>query len=563
MNPSGTTRRRLAAGALGILLLVNASAAPNPNNAKVDKLFAQWDRKGSPGAAIVVVKDGRVVYQRGYGYANLEHKIPITPQTRFDVASVAKQFTGLAVAILIEQGKLSLDDDVRKYLPDVPDFGKPITLGHLMHHTSGLRDWPEAFRLSGVDSEAPISFEMILELVRRQRELDFATGEEFQYSNTGYNLLAATVAKVTGKSFRLWTDANLFQPLDMKHTMVCDDSNEIVPGLAESYAASGGGKFHRAVSQLSAQGSSSIFASAEDMGKWLLNYETAKVGGKSALELMRLPGKLNNGAKVEYGFGISLGTFRNIPALRHSGSWAGFRSATMVLPEKRFAVAVLANSSNMDAVEQSINIADVYLEWPRGDRSGKKASSSRAAVRAEPATWDALLGTYRLGPAWLLTITREGDTLMTQATREDKFKMTPTGTNTFLVEAYSNQQVEFVRQESGAVTNLLYRGINAPKLDLPEMTPDRLTAYVGDYWSEELGVVGRIEIHDGQLATHHRSGTWLHFLPTSQDRFDADFGGWALQFTRNAAGEVTEAKISGGRVRNIRYTRTPLPQTKL
>src|SRR4030095_15332618 len=202
MNPLGTARHRLVAGALGILLLVNASAASNPNDAKVDKLFAQWDRKDSPGAAIVVVKDGAVVYQHGYGYANLEHRIPITPQTRFDVASVAKQFTGLSVAMLIEQGKLSLDDDVRKHLPDVPDFGKLITIGHLLYHTSGVRDWPEAFLLSDVDFESPISFEMILELVRRQRELDFAPGEKWQYSNTGYNLLAATVAKVTGQSFR-------------------------------------------------------------------------------------------------------------------------------------------------------------------------------------------------------------------------------------------------------------------------------------------------------------------------------------------------------------------------
>jgi hypothetical protein len=141
--------------------------------------------------------------------------------------------------------------------------------------------------------------------------------------------------------------------------------------------------------------------------------------------------------------------------------------------------------------------------------------------------------------------------------------MTPTGTNTFSVEAYSNQEVEFVRQESGVVTNLLYRGINAPKLDLPEMTSARLAAYTGDYWSEELRVACRMEIHNGQLATRHRSGVWLHFLPTGLDRFDADFGGWALQFTRNAASQVTEAKISGGRVRNIRYTRTTLPQARL
>ena len=561
MNHAATAR--LVVSALGILVLVNACGASNPNNTKVDKLFAQWDRKDSPGAAIVVVKDGAVVYQHGYGYANLEHNIPITPQTRFDVASVAKQFTGLSIAILVEQGKLSLDDDVRKYLPDVPDFGKPITIGHLLHHTSGLRDWPETFLLSNVDFEAPISFEMILELVRRQRELDFAPGEDFQYSNTGYNLLAATVAKVTGKSFRAWTDANLFQPLGMKHTHVCDNSAEIVPDLAESYGVGiKPGTLQRVTSQLSAQGSSSLFISAEDMGKWLLNFETAKVGGKAAIELMCQPGKLNRGKKVDYGFGLSVDDYHGNKMFSHGGSWAAYRSFTMVIPEKRFAVAVLANAANMNTAEQARKIADIYLGMTDTAKPDKKSSKSRTAVKADPATWDAFLGTYRLGAGWLLTITREGDTLMTQATHEDKFKMTPTGTNTFFVEAY-NQPVEFVRQESSAVTNLLYRGINAPKLDVPKMTPARLAAYVGDYWSEELRVAGRMEIQDGKLAIRHRSGEWLHFLPTRPDSFDADFGGWALQFTRNESSAVTEAKISGGRVRNIRYTRTMLPATSL
>ena len=563
MKPSATAKHRLAASALGILLLVNASAAPNPNNAKVDRLFAQWDRKDSPGAAIVVVKDGAVVYQHGYGYANLEHRIPITPQTRFDVASVAKQFTGLSLAMLIEQGKLSLEDDVRKYLPDVPDFGKRITIAHLVYHTSGLRDWPETFLLSNVDFEAPISLEMILELVRRQRELDFAPGEKFQYSNTGYNLLAATVAKVTGQSFRAWTDANLFRPLGMKHTHVCDNTAEIVPDVAGSYGAGIKPRtLHRVTSQLSGQGSSSVFISAEDMGKWLLNFETAKAGGKAAIELMCRPGKSNSGEKLVYGFGLFADDYHGHKMFVHAGGWAAYRSFTMVIPEKRFAVAVLANAANMNTHQQAIKIADIYLSMTDTAKSDKKSSKPRTAVKADPATWDAFLGTYRLGAGWLLTITREGDTLMTQATNEDKFKMTPTGTNTFLVEAYNNQEVEFP-QESGAVTNLLYRGIKAPKLDLPKMTPARLAAYVGDYWSEELRVATRMEIHDGKLATRHRSGEWLHFLPTGPDRFDAAFGGWALQFTRSESSEVTEAKISGGRVRNVRYIRTTLPQARL
>jgi CubicO group peptidase (beta-lactamase class C family) len=236
--------RRLAVGALGIQMLAVAGSLRAGNAEKVDKLFAQWNRADSPGAAVVVIKDGAVVYQHGYGCADLEHHIPITPQTLFDVASVAKQFTGLSVAMLVEQGKLSLDDDIHKHLPDVPDFGKPITINNLLHHTSGLRDWPETLALSDVDMEAPITLDMILEMVRRQRELDFAPGEEEQYSNTGYNLLAATVAKVTGQSFRAWTDRNLFQPLGMKHTLVCDDPAEVIVNRAYSYDPAGKNRFH-------------------------------------------------------------------------------------------------------------------------------------------------------------------------------------------------------------------------------------------------------------------------------------------------------------------------------
>ena len=239
----------LTAGTLGICLLTAPRHVRAGTTAKVDALFTQWARPDSPGAAVVIVKDGAVVYQHGYGCADLEHRIPITPRTRFDVASVAKQFTGLSVAMLIQQGRVSPDDDVRQYLPDVPDFGKPITINNLLHHTSGLRDWPETLAFSGVDMSAPITLNMILEMVRRQRELDFAPGEESQYSNTGYNLLAAIVAKVTGQSFRAWTDANLFRPLGMKATHVSDAPAKIVPDRALSYTPAGKDRFRCDLSQ--------------------------------------------------------------------------------------------------------------------------------------------------------------------------------------------------------------------------------------------------------------------------------------------------------------------------
>jgi len=551
--------RRLAMGVLGIQVLAVAGNLSAGNAAEVDRFFAQWDRADSPGAAVVIVKDGVLAYLHGYGCADLEHRVPITPQTLFDVASVAKQFTGLSVAMLVQEGKLSLDDDIHKHLPDMPDFGKPIMINNLLHHTSGLRDWPETLALSDVDPEAPITLDMILEMVRRQRELDFAPGEEEQYSNTGYNLLAATVAKVTGQSLRTWTDRNFFQPLGMNHTLVCDDPAEVIVNRACSYAADGTNRFHRVVSQLAAQGSSSLFISAEDMGKWLLNFDTARVGGKAAIELMQQPGRLNSGKKIDYAFGVALGRHQGMTTVSHGGSWAGYRSSTIWVPEKRFAAAILANTSKMDPSGLALRITDLYLGIPPASSTPASTGPS-AAVKADPAAWGPFLGTYRLGPGWLLTVTREGDQLMAQATHEDKFRVTPVSDTDFFVEAYG-APVAFLRQSSGAVTDLLYRGIKAPKLTVPESTPARLAAYVGDYWSEELRVVARLEMHDGSLTVCLRSGRWVHLLPTGADSFDTEYGGIALQFTRNAGGEVKEVKLSGGRVRNLRHTRVALPKT--
>ena len=555
-----TTINISVATLLGFCFLPATCPGSSPNTSKVDRLFNQWDRNDSPGAAIVIVKDGAVVYQRGYGYANLEHHIPITPTTLFDVASVAKQFTGLSAAMLIDQGKLSLDDDIRKHLPDLPDFGKPITIAHLLHHTSGLRDWPETLSLSEVDMEGPITLEMILEMVRRQRELDFPPGEEHLYSNTGYNLLAAIVAKISGESFRAWTGKNLFQPLGMKHTQVRDDPAEIVPNIADPYAPGDERKFHRVESQLAAQGSSSLLISAEDMGKWLLNFETGRIGGKAALKLMQQPGKLNNGRKVDYGFGIGLGDYHGTPSITHGGGWAGFRSFVLSIPEKRFGVAILGNAGSMDTQGLAMKIADLYLGHSSDGSSPKSsAKPAKATRKPDPASWERFLGTYRLGPGWLLTITRDGDQLMTQATHEEKFKMTPVSGTTFFVEAYG-AAIEFAPDTSGAVNHLLYRGIKAPKLSLPQLTPEDLAAYAGDYWSEELRVVGRLEIHDKQLAIRDRAGRWIHLLPTGNDHFDAEVGQFSLEFTHDAGSPATELKVSGGRVRNLRFTRAILPK---
>lgn len=540
-----------------LCLLAFASHGSEPTPDHFDRLFAPWNTNNTPGAAVVVVKDGKVAFLHGYGCANLEHRIAITPDTVFDAASVAKQFTGLAIAMLVEKGKLSLDDDIRKHLPDIPDFGRPITVRHLLHHTSGLRDWPETLTVAGKSMSEVIDFQMILEMVRCQRELDFLPGEAHLYSNTGYNLLAAAMAKVTGESFRRWMQTNLFLPLGMNQTHICDDPDEIVFVLAEPYAPAGGGAYRREVSQLAAPGSSSLMITARDMSQWLLNFETMQVGGKRAIDAMLQPGKLNNGKEVQYGFGIGLGEYRHARTVSHTGGWAGYRSAVLRFPEQRLGMAILSNSSDLDAPGLARKVADLYLGASAKKPAPEAPAKPALTTKPDSSKWEAYIGTYRLGPGWLLSITREGDQLMTQATREAKFPMTPVSATSFQVEAYGTN-IEFAPSDSGSVTQLVYRGIHAPKLIVPEVTPAYLAAYAGDYWSDELKVVYRIELRDGQLRVRQPFRGWTPLTPTTVDRFDSAFG-FTLEFTRNAGTPASEMKISGGRVRNLRFTRIALP----
>ena len=526
---------------------------------QVDAIFADRTGVEKPGCAVVIAKDGSVAYEKGYGMANLEHHIKITPQTVFDVASVAKQFTGLGVAMLIERGKLKTDEDIRSVLPRVPDFGRPITIDHLLHHTSGLRDWPETLALSGVDWSSSISLEMIMEMVERQRELDFLPGEEFQYSNTGYNLLAAAVGKVMGQPFPKWMAENIFVPLGMASTFVADNPDAILPARADAYTPRGKNDYLRVVNQAAAQGSSSVFTTADDMGKWLANFGSARVGGRSAMQMTWQGSTLRSGVEVKYGFGWGLGQYYGIPAVEHSGSWAGYVSDVVVVPEKRFAAAVLCNAPDVPTHEVALKMAAIYMpDVAKQIPPGSSPSKPTVSYKPNPKSWDRYLGTFRLGPGWLLTISRGNQTLVAQATHEDKFEMTQVAENKFFVEAY-HSSVDFNIDPSGKVPSLLYHGKVAPRIDIQDLPSNRLTRLTGDYWSEEVRQSERVELNDGKLAVQSRTGGWVHLIPVGHNLFDADEGRFTVEFAEAPDGTISGLKLSLSRVRNLRYTKTKLP----
>ncbi|KPJ89307.1 MAG: hypothetical protein AMS18_12555 [Gemmatimonas sp. SG8_17] len=528
-----------------------------PLGSKVDSMFAEFDRPDSPGWAVLVVQRAKVILRRGYGMANLEHRMPITPATVFDIASVSKQFAGMAISVLIDRGLLSLEDDVRQYIPELPEFDHTITIRHLVHHISGLRDWPGTLAVAGWRMDDVISFDQILTNAFNQQDLNFDPGAEYSYSNTGYNVLAEVVARVTGQTFREWTDANIFQPLEMTNTHFHDDHTELVPNKAYGYARDSDGRFHAVPDNLTALGSSSLFTTIDDLAKWVINFEDKRVGGATVIDRMTQRGVLNNGTQIGYAFGLGVGRYRGLRTISHGGSWASFRTFLIHFPEQQFSVVVLGNYSPSDPNRAAYDIVDLYLADELTPRTGAGPTEREPEpVDVPAALLDQYVGTYRLGPAWYVTITRADNGLITQATAEEAFPMSARSDSVFWVGDYG-AAIVFSRDESGQVDRFRYRGMVCPRVaDLPPPSGEQLAEYEGEYVSKELNTTYVAAVEQEELVLRHRR----HGVITLTPAWNEDFRGgqWFLQsveFDRGDSGQVTGFRVTQSRSRNLRFVK--------
>ncbi len=329
---------------------------------KLDSLFQKWDNNKSPGAAVSILKDGDLIFKKGYGMANLEYDIPISPSSIFHIASESKQFTDYCIVLLAQQGKLSLDDDIRKYLPELPDFGKKITIRNLIYHTSGIRDQWQLLAISGTRLDDVITQDHILKLVKSQKRLNFEPGERQLYCNTGYTLLAEIVKKVSGQSLREYAEKEIFQPLGMKDTHFHDNYKEIVKNRAYSYDMKDSISFENSVLSYSTVGATSLFTTVEDEAKWLNNYSTTTIGGTDAVEQMYEKAILNSGDTLNYAFGLSIDTYKGWKRIGHGGGDAGFRTYAVRFPEKNLGITVFSNHGGFDPSGMAMKIADIFLE---------------------------------------------------------------------------------------------------------------------------------------------------------------------------------------------------------
>ncbi|HEX2187338.1 MAG TPA: serine hydrolase [Longimicrobiaceae bacterium] len=536
-----------------------AQDAPGSRAARVDSLFARYDSEPSPGLALVVVRDGRVVLRRGYGLANLEHRVRITPETVFDVASVSKQFTGLAVAMLVAEGRIALSDEVRRYIPELPARERPITIGQLVHHTSGVRDWPGALSVAGWRYDDVISSGQILALAYRARTLNFEPGADHLYSNTGYNLLAELVARVTGQSLAEWSRARLFRPLGMTRTHFRTDYREVIPDRAYGYRRGPDGAFLAIPDNLVAPGSSSLFSSVDDLGRWLRNFDDLAVGGREAHRLMRTPGRLDDGTPVPYAFGVLTGTYRGMPMFTHGGGWAGFDTYTVYMPEQRLGIAVLANSDEVDAQRATIQVANVYLDVEESPAGTAPAATpgERGVSAISPAAAETHVGLYRLGPGRYLRIDHGGGGLTVQETGGDPQPLTPVSAAEYVI-GRGGERLVLSRDSAHGELTVETAGVRGRRVQRgAPPSPPPLAEFVGTYESPELGTSYEVTLRADTLALVHPRHGRIPLTPLWRD----DFGSavWFLrsvEFQRDGQGRVTGFLVNGDpRNRDIRFDR--------
>ena len=529
---------------------------------QVDALFARWNRVDTPGAAVEVVEDGKVVYRRGFGMADIEQDRPITPSTPFHVASLSKQFTAFAVLLLAQDGKLSLDDDVRRYLPEVPDFGHVIRIRQLLDHTSGLRDQWNLLSMAGWRMEDVITEQDIMRLVQRQHGLNFVPGAEFDYSNTGYTLLGLVVERVSGESLAAFSRERIFGPLGMKHTFFHERYSTLVPGRAQSYQPSADAGYEAVALSYSTVGPTGLFTTADDLERWERNFDDARVGGKSLLARMQTPGKLDDGSALDYADGLFVGEYRGLRTVDHDGADAGFRSYALRFPDQHLAIVVLGNGADIQAVRLGQRIADIYLEGQLEARPAPVPDySASAQVKIDPARLDALVGTYALDNGSAITFARENDHLVGWTAGDDRMAFYPSGEREFFAKL-TNARFTFDApgangKSPGGTWQKNTRSRQATRIPPVEFTDRERKAIAGEYYSDELHVLYTVSVKEGSVVLHGPRGD----IPLAPFEKDSSFGPWPfglVRFQCPPQGACTGFTATEDRARDIPFTKVAI-----
>lgn len=564
MSVTPMTHDRTALGPLALLLGALFCTAPAAADAvpAVDALFADYDKPGTPGCALGVIRDGEFIYRRGYGQANLEYEIPLSSRSVFRTGSVGKQFTAAAVALLAQDGSLGLDDPVRRHFPEFPAWADDMTVAQLVHHTSGIRDYLQLAYLAGKSDDADYyTDQWVLDLLARQRETNFPPGEQFLYSNSGYLLMAHLVQRVSGLTLREFAQQRIFEPLGMDHSHYHDDHREIVPGRASGYAPEGEG-YRISMTTLDLVGDGGVFTTIDDLLKWDRNFYDNRLGGGAAfIERLTTPGRLNDGEALDYAFGLGVDTWRGQRRVSHGGAFVGFRAELARFPDQRLSAAVLCNRADASASELAMNVAAHFLADVLEPEAGLAGPGEPSAgpVLSEAQLREFEGDYWEDAEAFAAEIRLDDGRLWAVHSPERRNELRPLATDRFeMIGVPVRVIVEFDR-EDGRISGMRRQIDGQPRgafrpFERRLATAAELAAYAGVYRSEELDVDYRLRVGEGVLLLTVPGQPEQDLVAMFGETFEnPDYG--AFEFTRAADGSVTGFRLHSGRVRNLLFER--------
>jgi CubicO group peptidase (beta-lactamase class C family) len=487
-----------------VTIKTHAQLLPDSTLKKIDRLFKKWDNYNSPGCAIGIIRNDSLIYAKGYGMANLEYGIRITPETIFHIASVSKQFTAYAIVLLAKQGRLQLDDDVRKYLSWFPDLKVKITIRNLLNHTSGIRDQFNLLAIAGTRLDDVITQEQIIKILSHQQTLDFKPGERFNYSNSGYTMAAEIVKSVTGQTLRQFTDSAIFKPLGMNNTHFHDDYTEVVKNRSYSYERIDSLHYSNSILSYSQVGATGLFTNINDLSKWVMNFYDFKVGGQKAIEQLTQKSKLNNGIESSYALGIGVETNKGWKLFAHDGSDAGYRTVMVVFPDLKMGLLVFSNLGEIVPGRKALEIANLLITdttQKNVSEIPKEVDSSNAMLK-DTLRFKSYIGDYiaddgsqcsfkmeRQKVYWQsygnnsLLMKSDKDTFIVFQTPSIKFVFSTTVTGDKLIKVYSNgNEQQFIKFTLDS-----------------NQTDKQLQAYTGLYYCPELDCKYGIGLQDHHL----------------------------------------------------------------
>lgn len=451
----------------------------------IDQLFARWQTSDAPGCAVGIVRGDQLIYAKGFGLANLEQQVPNTPATIFYMCSLSKQFTGYAVARLVNEGKIKPDEDIRTYLPWMSDFhGKKITVYNLLHHTSGIRDDIGLSQYYGLDISGVLTQEHALRILKQQYTLNFNPGEKFSYANSNYVLLAEIVKNVTGKSFREYTDSVIFQPLGMTHSTFIDQPTALIPNRALSYYKDGD-QYYNSIQNIYTLGDGGLFTNVNDMAKWVGHFFTPTAD----IAVMTTAGQLNDSSSITYAMGINVQTDRGYQRLIHNGGLAGFRTVVAVYPALKTGFIVFGNGADEEVFDKVNQLAALLIP----DRAEKKErQAAKVIAMKDPARWT---GTYVARNGYKVAITTKEDKLYVNG----QLELAAESADVFHLVARPAVKYRFAPNALTLESPVLAKPIAMKVVKEAILSDKMLTKYTGLFWSDEVDTYFTITLKDGKL----------------------------------------------------------------